>query len=330
MGKIYQIIKKNLRILTKSKSSVLFLILSPLIVIGLFLFFYTYSSSYNVSIGYVSSTINSDPFVKKLEENNLILNKYDSENECLSNIKIGRIDGCIIFPVDFEIMDGKENNLVIYVDNSKSNINFITKKLLLDLINSKVKEIQTQNTENLLNVLGSNENYLFNQKKYLDNVSDLRERLIEENSKLEKSIDSLEKSLKGGIFEEEDLDEVVDDFKQTMDDYVIDVAYILNDSRNAVEELGDLIQDSNATNKNSLRNTLEDIEDELYLFELKLNGISNLSSVNSLDSNLNSFSDNKDDFEEFISEVKHVISSNSEALDLLGKVIINVENNNGT
>ena len=91
MHALFKIIQKNFKLLIRSKSSALIIILGPLLVIFLVGIAFGNISKYSLNIGtYAESyTDITNSFVEKLKEKEFRVQKMATEEECVEQIKLG-------------------------------------------------------------------------------------------------------------------------------------------------------------------------------------------------------------------------------------------------
>jgi len=135
---LFKIIHKNFKLLIRSKSSALIIILGPLLVIFLVGIAFDNINKYSINIGTYSSKYNelTESFISKLQEKDYKVQKFNSEEECVESIKQSKIHTCIIFPPDIKIEPNKVNEITFYIDNSKINLVW----MILDTLSSKLEE----------------------------------------------------------------------------------------------------------------------------------------------------------------------------------------------
>ncbi|MFP4567645.1 MAG: ABC transporter permease [Candidatus Woesearchaeota archaeon] len=122
--KLIRCLKKNMKILARSKGSALVVLLAPLIIvfiIGLG-FMEDVDQKLNIGVHTKESSTLADRYIQSFNttEHNIII--YDSEKLCASSIEEGITVLCAVFSEDFEIRDGAKNELIFYVDESRMNL----------------------------------------------------------------------------------------------------------------------------------------------------------------------------------------------------------------
>ena len=119
MRNVFRIISKNLRLLIRSRSSALIIILAPLLVILLVGIAFDNANIFGLTIGVYSPAYgpNVDGFLSKLAEREFRTIKYDNEQSCIEDIKLGITNTCIIFPSDLQFETNEQKEITFYVDN---------------------------------------------------------------------------------------------------------------------------------------------------------------------------------------------------------------------
>lgn len=143
MMKVFKVTAKNLKLLMRSKTSMLVVVFGPLIIMLLIGFAFNTNSVSKLNIGYYASekTNLTSSFIEALSGNaNFILLEYPSDSLCIDMIQQGKVHLCIIFPPDFRIENNKSNEIQFYVDQSRANFVYA----VIDTVSSKVSMTSTQ------------------------------------------------------------------------------------------------------------------------------------------------------------------------------------------
>jgi len=153
MFKLLEIIKKNIRLLIRSKSSALIVLLGPLALILLISMAFNTSSLYDIKIGTYSDAYStlSENLIAQLNQDEFKLTKLDSLDRCVNSIKTGDYHVCIVFPPDLNT--NSEGKLDIYVDKTRVNIVWLILNSISSRISTKSTELSTALTNTLLNSL---------------------------------------------------------------------------------------------------------------------------------------------------------------------------------
>lgn len=153
MKKIVTIIGKNIKLLTRMKSSALIIILGPLLLIMLIGAAFNTANVYGVRIGTYSSSYStlSNSLIDELGKKKFTVQKIESQEACMESIKQGAIHVCAVFPPDLSLKSGEE--IVFYVDNSRISLVYMVLDALNSVIETKTKEISTQLTKGILDTV---------------------------------------------------------------------------------------------------------------------------------------------------------------------------------
>ncbi len=191
---LFKIIQKNLKLLIRSKSSALIIILGPLLVIFLVGIAFGNISKYSLNIGTYSTSYSdiTNSFVAKLKEKEFRVQKIETEEACIDQIKLGKLHTCIIFPPDLDVGSDKMNEIVFYVDYSKVNLIWMILETLSTKLQEQTSELSLDLTTNLLNKLETT-------RKELDLKKPLLESIKTENQQIQAEFDKLDKDVANKI-----------------------------------------------------------------------------------------------------------------------------------
>src|SRR3989344_1145237 len=116
MNKLFEILRKNILLLVRSKTSALIVLLGPLVLILLISTAFNTTSLYDIKIGAYSDSYSSlsDSIMEQLNADEFKVEKLDSMDVCINSIKTNDIHVCAIFPSDLTIES--EENIEFYVD----------------------------------------------------------------------------------------------------------------------------------------------------------------------------------------------------------------------
>ena len=143
MNKLLTIVKKNFKILIRSKSSALIIIFGPLLLILLVGTAFNTASIYDIKVGAYSSAYSelSESIIVKLQDDQYKVIKTDSQDKCINGVKSGIYHLCVIFPPNLEVKEGAANLVEIYVDQSRMNLVYAIKSSITSKVSSRSKEI---------------------------------------------------------------------------------------------------------------------------------------------------------------------------------------------
>jgi len=150
--KAKSIIKKNFKLLLRSKASAFIILVGPLLIILLVGLVFSGQSSYGLSIGYYTPTHNNltNAFVDSLKQSDYYVQEFKDEESCVRKIEQGIIHTCIIFPEDFKISNEQKNELRFLVDYSKMNLVYKVIDSVSGILDVESKELSQSLTQVLL------------------------------------------------------------------------------------------------------------------------------------------------------------------------------------
>ncbi|MBD3355414.1 hypothetical protein GF361_05560 [Candidatus Woesearchaeota archaeon] len=302
MLSLFKIIKKNLKLLIRSKSSALIIILGPLLVIFLVGIAFDNLNQYSLSIGTYSKSYSplTDSFITKLEGNNFRVQKISSEEECIDLIRQGKLNTCITFPKNLDLDSNQMNEIVFHVDNSKINLVWMVLESISDKLAERSSELSLDLTADLLNKIDITKNELYRirptitniktenqqaagliddaERRITANVNDLREKQANMHNVIVRKINSAQELVY-------DIKQVIEptsynQTKQDLDELSTDLTTLENKITTQGETLSDwkilenILEDINEIAINNLNS----IDNNLKKSEIKINEIQ--SAVN--------------------------------------------------
>jgi len=160
--KLLSIIKKDFKVLLRSKASGFLVLFGPLLIVLLISLFFNGRSSYDLSIGYHAPEKNelTASFVSALKNTSYAVREFPDEDSCVEKIKQGVIHTCIIFPKDFQLRNENSNELRFLVDYSKMNLVYKVIDSVSGILELESKEVSYSLASILLNKINSTINNL--------------------------------------------------------------------------------------------------------------------------------------------------------------------------
>src|SRR3989344_1343098 len=122
---VLEMIKKNFRVLIRSRSSALVILLCPFFIIFLIGAAFNTSSLHGIRVGIYAAEENEvfDQILKSLEDNDFAVTKTSTEEECIDLVKSGGVNLCISFPGSLS-EESIAREIIFHVDYSKVNLVF--------------------------------------------------------------------------------------------------------------------------------------------------------------------------------------------------------------
>jgi len=150
---LWQIIKKNFKLILRSRGSSLIVLLGPLIIIALVGTAYNTSNIYDIRIGAYSDSYNelTESLLKELGGQQFSTVKFETKESCVNSLKAAEIHVCVIFPKNLET--GSPEPIEFMVDQSRVNLVWIIIDALSSKVSTKKTEISLQLASAILGTL---------------------------------------------------------------------------------------------------------------------------------------------------------------------------------
>jgi len=257
---LFELIRKNFKVLIRSKSSALIIILGPLLVIFLVGIAFDNVSKYSINVGTYSEEYSelTESFITKLQEKEFNVDKIESEELCIEQIKEGKLHTCIVFPSDLTVETDKMNEIVFHVDYSKINLIW----MVLDTISTKLKErsseLSLDLTTDLIDKMEEARTEIYNSKPTIINLKT-------ENQEITTQFDEFSSN--------------INDFKATSAEVRSYILQKIVGAQDAVDDAVRFINSSNATEgqRNTVNMKISSIKTYLYNINSKIEDPNNLT-----------------------------------------------------
>lgn len=342
MGQKYNIIKKNMKIMLKSKRVYFMLFIIPFILLLFFSFaYYSNLNQFNVKIGVVSNqkTALYEGYRDELLKNNFQVTEYKTQTECNFGIKNSDVNLCLLFPQNFEIQDGSSQIITVLIDDTKGDVVSIVENYLFNIIDNQDKKIKKNIIEKLLNSVNvidktnlelntKIQNYKTDFNNLKSNFNSLKSNfnsLDKSNTDSKKNILDLKKDMKKLRFN--------GDYFENSTEHIREIKSITSDLDSEIKSLegnkesaDELIEDLETEIKN-LSSSFSDIEtsisagifgieesfsDVTKKFDNSQSSISKIDDkINSIDSKITKLESENKNFEEKLNLIKSEITKNN-------------------
>ena len=262
MKNIAYIISKNLKLLIRSRSSALIIILAPLLVILLLGLAFDNANIFGLTIGVYSESYgpNVDSFLTQLYEKELRVIKYDNQEKCIEEIKTGLTNTCIIFPAELEFESNEQKKITFHVDYSKINLVW----MIMDTLNVRFGTSSKEISEDLIGVLV---NKLSESQKELEDkkaaLSVIRSETLDSQGKVE----GVTFKLKGFNFASDNATFNVSGVEEQINTVKVNLTKHLDDARKRVSSAKEV-----AGNTTGIGEKLENALNDIYLAEEIIKG----------------------------------------------------------
>ena len=120
MVKLIELVKKNFRLLVRSKISALVIFVGPLLLVSLLGLAYSQSSTFTLTASVYSESYSelSESLITKMTNQNFRILRQESSDNCVNSLKRGESQACIVFPPDMEAGNQEKNEISFYIDYS--------------------------------------------------------------------------------------------------------------------------------------------------------------------------------------------------------------------
>lgn len=258
------ILFKNIKVLFRSKSSALIVLLAPLLIVMIIGFGFSDANQSTISVG-IFNAEESELSSKLIDNLNTSENKlifYQDEEQCVQSIKDGATVTCVIFPKGLSLDDESINEITFHVDESRLNLVYKIISTLNANIDVGNTEVTEEITTRLLEIL----------KKTSDEVDASTISLVS----IKKSVGDLITSTESARAKLSSMS--IPEITVSMSSYItslnkinIDFLSLRTDARDVLAEGYDLIDYLNSSDTNELESELDDLN-------VSYNKTSNLSA----------------------------------------------------
>lgn len=315
--KSFNTIIKNLKLLIRSKSSALVVLLAPLLIVLIIGIGFADFDEGGLTVGVHVSEPGElvDRFVDNLESNGNTLVYYDSSSSCVRGIQEGVILACISFPEGFSI-GNERSELTFFIDESRINLVYRLISSLSSSVGSEQVEISQEITGSLLELIDRSADG-FTQT--ISDIVSLRARANSISSNVNRAssdVGGLDISVSNFNFNPlrsglSALDEDFSNLRVRALDIVDSGEVLINNTVEGTGGRSDFISDLNAL-KSSLSNT-ESTAENFEEFEELLENL--ISSFGELRSQLQAAANVKSDVQSSLNAVSSGISNLDSDLD---------------
>jgi len=182
--KLAWMIKKDFKLLIRSKTSALIVLLGPLVIILLAGLAFNTNSFYNLKVGIFSSSYSdlTNQVKTDLGDSQYVVIQSESEEKCLQGVRLGEFHVCAIFPPDMNVENAKENTINFYVDESRLNLAYLVSSAVRNKVAARSSELSLGLTNTLVETIDKTKTEIDTKGPVLDDI----------NSKNKESANSLD------------------------------------------------------------------------------------------------------------------------------------------
>ena len=351
---ILTIIQKNFRIILRSRTSALVILVGPLLLIAIVGTAFNSSELSNIRLGYFAEkrTEPVENIIRQIRLSSFDMMEFNSKDECVDKVRNAKIHVCMAFADDFDFDNlNSSKNIEFYVDFSRMNLAWIIWDEIKGRIGKESSEVSLRSTEQLIEKLKKTADELDQNKEHLVRlvsdgkkmnvqITDIKDDIdtIDLNFSLDEiDIGEYEKATEEG---KQDLAQVKDDIQEIKSD-MEDVSRQYNESISSVEALQeDISHYINLTQEERQKTLLEydldcnntPLDDECSELNDKLSSLDSVLSFLELMEQDISSKKREVDQEDFINNVNakvdeadSAVDSYREKLDMMSEGLIDLK-----
>lgn len=327
------LIKKNLKILVRSKSSALIVIFAPLLMILLIGLSYGTSQTYGLAIG-IHTLANSDvsmSLTDSLESRGYSVVQYSEVENCIDDVQSENIHGCVSLPLNFELSGNTAHEVTFYLDESKINIVWAVQEALFEELDLQTQELSESLVSDLFTKIYSAQTSLSTEVSTVDSLKSSNDNYMSNSESISSDLSSIDLSdLEYSI--DQDL---LDEFRQYTNSRILS-------AETSVENAQQALSDGNFTGSyaSDIEDYLSDVDSDLEEVISLISGngtysygqveymvavlISELDEANSL---VQSAADSVNDTTSTVSDLTISLSELSSSLSELSESLSTIETN---
>ncbi|MEM4336875.1 MAG: ABC transporter permease [Candidatus Woesearchaeota archaeon] len=243
LGIFFVILKKNIKLLLRSKSSAIIILFGPLAVVTLVgLAFNNSQNQFSLSVGVYSEKYSelTISLVQKLADK-FDVYKFESAVDCVKYVRRGRINICIEFPPDLDVKKEEgSNEIIFYLDFSRINIAWVILETLTGEVNEKSTEISKDLTQILLTKLNKVHNESLKELDLLNNITLRHQNISIRINKIYSDLNSANLYIAPEEFR-------VDEIKYSANKMNDICKQITTETLNLIKDLDEIIDDMNCS-----------------------------------------------------------------------------------
>ncbi|MCX6711591.1 MAG: hypothetical protein NT139_00950, partial [Candidatus Woesearchaeota archaeon] len=191
---LYSIIKKNFKLILRSKSSALIIVLGPLLISILVGAAFNTSNLYGIKVGVYSSAYSelSESILQEISNKQFLVTKLDSQDSCINALKNGEIHVCAIFPANLEA--GSSESIIFYVDQSRVNLVYAIIDAISQGVSVRSEQVSLELTNVILDVLDKTNSEISGNSDIVNSLSSNNQKVSEDISKTAQELSKIDVS----------------------------------------------------------------------------------------------------------------------------------------
>lgn len=257
MFSLFQLLLKNFKILTRSRTATAAIFFGPIVLVLLLGAAFNTAQLYGLKLATYSPEYNelTDSIVSKLSAQFLITKAASSES-CIEGVKVNEWHVCFIFPENFSIKDN--NKIDFYVDPTHINLVHTIINLISVKVEERTEEIRVSLIESIMEDAISIEEDLSKSKQTITDLKNSVEGTKNSLESMKEGLSKLDFDLSYDEFKTSELKDILNKIK-TENSKIESEAASINESsiRTAIETASEAIKNA-LSNATSITNQLQD------------------------------------------------------------------------
>lgn len=303
---IFEVIRKDLRLLIRSRSSLLIILLTPLLILLITGVSLEKQTNFYITAGVYSDSYShlAKSYISNLEMQSVNVKYFDSEKECVDAVKYGTVQACIVFSPDLRIEDKYNGFIKFYVDYSHLNLAWAIKDMLFTTAQEETKELSQNLIDDLLSVVETANKNLDLQKSDLTNLATSNDKLSSIFSTISSYLSVINPKFDFSLLKLDDIEDSASSLKLKSSGVVSLASNKLSEVSNSLDELKSSVSQINDSQVNSLiLPKIDKIKTDIISYQQTI-----LANKNSIDSTAG-------ELQSYIENLKNQINNLSKILD---------------
>ncbi|MBD3319406.1 hypothetical protein GF342_05875 [Candidatus Woesearchaeota archaeon] len=254
------IVSKNLRLLARSKTSALIILLGPLVLIVLAGLAFDHAEPFAITLGVVAQEYTEDAqlFLDTLASNNLDLVTFEAQDSCTRGVLSGEVDACVEFPQHFAFSEKDNNQISFHVDYSKVNLVYAIVNTFSEQVDAQASKLRQELADDVIGAIAVSKDEVSKGKPLVVGLATNAETVLEKSRQVSSRFSDLDFSaptINTSI--DEDLRTDVQNLTNNTLEAIIDALTTLRAVRDSTTD------NSTRASLSSLIHTLENSYDDL-------------------------------------------------------------------
>ncbi len=271
---IMSLVKKNLRVLIRARTSALIVILGPLLVVFIAGLAFDNTNLFAVKIGAYSENYNdvSNSFLDRLSQKQFKVTRFPDQIGCTQGVLTGEVHTCVVFSPDFTIAQSEANEITFHVDYAQINLVWSLLNVMTERVGEQSSEISRNLTAVLINALEFSSQQARDRKANLINLTTVNDEIGRRITDVSVRLEEVDLSFDPNAFLINDLQSQKNKVKHWVDNSLEVGKEALGESQSYIDAVYESVQGSGLSGetKAQLQAMLEDTLEDVALLQERL------------------------------------------------------------